>query len=235
LVASSERRSFGRRSSPRAVIFDWDGTLVDSAEASFRCYVRMFEAFRIPFDRQTYARTYSPNWYDTFRAIRLPEEHWDEADVRWLAHFGEETIDLIDGARDAVRELVERGIDVAVVTSGSRDRVTRELNAHGLAPAIRECVFGSDVVRKKPHPDALFLCLQRLGIGAEDAVYVGDSPEDVAMARAAGVFSVAVPGRYPNREALLEANPDMVRPTLREAMRELLGSARSHEKARESQ
>jgi beta-phosphoglucomutase-like phosphatase (HAD superfamily) len=41
----------------RAVLFDWDGTLADTAEASYRCYVRMFSEFAIPFDRETYART----------------------------------------------------------------------------------------------------------------------------------------------------------------------------------
>jgi HAD superfamily hydrolase (TIGR01549 family) len=205
----------------RAVIFDWDGTLVDSAEASYRCYVRLFGELGIPFDREAYARTYSPNWYHTFRQVGLPEERWDHADARWLAHFAEESVELIDGVRDALRELSERGIAAAVVTSGSRDRVMREMRAHGVE--VRECVCGSDVARKKPHPEALQLCLARLEIEAVDAVYVGDSPEDVEMARAAGVYAVAVPGGYPNREALAASRPDAMHATVLEAVRALLG------------
>jgi HAD superfamily hydrolase (TIGR01549 family) len=199
----------------RAVIFDWDGTLVDTSETSYRSYVRMFASFSIPFDRDTYARTYSPNWYHTFRCVGLPEELWAEADERWLAFFAEEKNELIDGAGELLAELTSRGIASGIVTSGGRDRVTRELHGHGLMSHFAHCVFGSDVTNKKPHPEGLLLCLDRLGVQPEDAVYVGDSPEDVTMARTAGVFSVAVPGGYPNREALLAIGPDHVAESLR--------------------
>lgn len=200
----------------KAALFDWDGTLVDTAEASFRCYVRMFDTFGIAFDRETYARTYSPNWYRTFEQIGLAPERWSVADERWLGFFAEETCTLIDGARELFEVLRERDIVAGIVTSGGRERVTRELAHHGLAAHVREAVFGCDVENKKPHPEALLLCLDRLGITARDAVYVGDSPEDIAMARAAGVFSIAVPGAYPNREALEAAGPDVVVASLAE-------------------
>ena len=192
----------------KAVLFDWDGTLADTAEASFRCYVRTFEELGIAFDRDTYARTYSPNWYLTFRALGVPEERWGHADARWLAHFATETVALIDGARELLQSITRRGLATGIVTSGGRERVSRELEVHGLADHLHECVFGDEVSHKKPHPEALHLCLGRLRVHADDAVYVGDSPEDIAMARAAGVFSIAVPGGYPNREALLAAGPD---------------------------
>jgi len=197
----------------RAVLFDWDGTLVDTAEASFRCYVRMFGELGVAFDRETYARTYSPNWYQTFRMLGIPEERWPHADARWLTHFAEERVELIDGARELLDALDARLLITGIVTSGSRDRVRRELDAH--AVAMHECVFGSDVKEKKPHPEGLLLCLDRLRITAGEAVYVGDSPEDVAMARAAGVYSIAVPGGYPNREALLASKPDAFAESLR--------------------
>jgi len=206
---------------PRAVIFDWDGTLVDTAEASYRCYVRTFESYSLPFDRETYARTYSPNWYHTFRCMGLAEERWAEADERWLAYFAEENVELIDGAGDVVRTLTARGIAAAIVTSGSRERVVREIHQHGLVSHFSHCLFGSDVSNKKPHPEALLLCLERLGVAAEDAVYVGDSPEDITMARAAGVMSVAVPGPYPNREALLAVGADVMVDSLRELLETL--------------
>jgi pyrophosphatase PpaX len=192
----------------RAVFFDWDGTLADTSEASFRCYVRLFESYGIAFDRDAYARTYSPNWYHTFREVGLGEEHWNDADARWLAHFAEEEVALIDGARELLVELDERGVANGIVTSGSRERVTRELAAHALMPYIRASVFGCEVRAKKPHPEGLLLGLERIGVSAADAVYVGDSPEDIAMARGAGVFSIAVPGTYPNRDALLACEAD---------------------------
>lgn len=205
------------RSNVRAVLFDWDGTLVDTAEASFRCYVRLFDEFGVPFDRETYARTYSPNWYQTFRMLDIPEERWPHADARWLEHFACEEVALIDGARELLDGLHGRGLATGIVTSGSRERVLRELDVHGFA--FHECVFGCDVKEKKPHPEGLLLCLERLRVAADEAVYVGDSPEDVAMARAAGVYSIAVPGGYPNREALLASRPDVVAESLKEVLR----------------
>jgi len=218
--------------SARAVLFDWDGTLADTAEASFRCYVRTFEAFAIPFDRATYARTYSPNWYLTFRALGLAEEHWAAADERWLAHFAEERIALIDGAREVLEALSTRGVSTGIVTSGGRERVSRELEEHGLAAQIHACVYGCDVVQKKPHPEGLLRCLDRLGVPAADALYVGDSPEDIEMARGAGVTSVAIPGAYPNREALLAARPDLMFESLRELCIESGGTPSSFERSR---
>jgi len=174
--------------------------------------VRLFEEFGIPFDRETYARTYSPNWYQTFRMLDIPEERWPHADARWLAHFAGEDVALIDGARELLDALHARGVATGIVTSGSRDRVLRELDTHRFA--FQECVFGCDVTEKKPHPEGLLLCLDRLRVVPDEAVYVGDSPEDVAMARAAGVYSIAVPGGYPNRETLLASRPDAVAESL---------------------
>ena len=202
----------------RAVLFDWDGTLADTAEATFRCYVRTFETFAIPFDRSIYTRTYSPNWYLTFRALGLAEEHWPAADEQWLAHFAEERIALIDGARDVLTALNARGMATGIVTSGSRERVSRELEQHGVASHIHACVYGCDVAQKKPHPEGLVRCLESLGVAASEAAYVGDSPEDVQMARGAGVRSVAIPGGYPNRDALLAAKPDVLLESLRELL-----------------
>ncbi|HXG59660.1 MAG TPA: HAD family hydrolase [Thermoanaerobaculia bacterium] len=208
----------------RAVLFDWDGTLVDTAEASFRCYVKMFADLGVPFDRATYERTYSPNWYQTFRMIGLPENLWPEADRRWLEYFASEKIRPIDGAHEAIDRLARLGIARGIVTSGSRDRVRRELVAHGLAGRFDHVVFGDDTTNRKPHPEALELCLHRMRIRPREAAYVGDSPEDVLMARAAGVLAVAIPGSYPNRRALQEAEPDVTAESLEEAVRVLTGN-----------
>ena len=199
----------------RAVLFDWDGTLADSAEATYRCYVRLFTEYGIPFDRETYTRTYSPNWYQTFRALGIGEEHWSHADQRWLEHFANEQVELLDGARHVVETLTARGLATGIVTSGSRERVERELEFHGIAGHLHERVYGCEVKEKKPHPEGLLLCLDRLRIRAEEAVFVGDSPEDIEMARAARVYSVAVTGGYPNREALLASRPDAFTESIR--------------------
>ena len=210
----------------RAVLLDWDGTIVDSAEASYRCYARLFDTYGIPFDRVRFGTTYSPAWYRTYEALGLPRESWEEADNRWLEFYAEEDSVCLDGVRDALARLRHAGIALGIVTSGERQRVRRELLGLGLAPLFPVVVAADDVRKRKPDPEPLVLGLQRMGVAAAESAYVGDSPEDIEMARAAGVYAVGVPGPFPNQEALRASAPDILCGSLAEAADALLASGR---------
>ena len=207
----------------QAVLFDWDGTLVNTAEASYRCYEKLFGSYGIAFDRDAFRRTYSPNWHLTYSALGLAEERWAEADARWLEHYGEEEVALIEGAPDALRRVRGAGLRAGLVTSGDRLRVSRELAGLGVAALFDVLVCAEDTVRRKPHPEALLLALERMRLSPGEAVYVGDSPEDVQMAQAAGVTAVGVPGGFPNRESLAAARPDVLEASLARALDRVLG------------
>ncbi|HEX9161001.1 MAG TPA: HAD family hydrolase [Thermoanaerobaculia bacterium] len=206
----------------RAVLFDWDGTLVDTAESTYRTFSRMFAEYGIAFDRDTYARTYSPAWHNTYRDLGLPEELWDEADAKWLTYFAEESTMLMTGALQALEELSARGMVCGIVTSGTRSRIVREIAKLGVARHFTHVVCGDDGHARKPDPEPLNVCLERLGVSACDAAYVGDAAEDMRMARAAGVFSVGVCGPYPNHDSLRAASPDLLALSLAEAMQHLV-------------
>jgi pyrophosphatase PpaX len=202
----------------QAVLFDWDGTLVNTAEASYRCYEKLFGSYGIAFDRDAFRRTYSPNWHLTYSALGLAEERWAEADKRWLSHYCEEEIVLIEGARDALLRVRAADLRAGLVTSGDRVRVSRELADLGMAELFEVLVCAEDTVHRKPHPEPLLLALQRMRLAPDETVYVGDSPEDVQMAKAAGVRTVGIPGGFPNREALAAARPDVLEETLADAL-----------------
>lgn len=218
----SGQRSARQAGPLRAVLFDWDGTLVDSAESSFRCYARVFPEFGIPFDRATFERTYSPDWYRTYREVGLPEEHWEAANARWLEHYAHEPPLAIADAIGGLRRLREAGLRLGLVTSGSRQRVVREMATLGVTEWFEAVLCAGDSTHRKPHPEPLLLGLERMGVAAHESAYVGDSPEDVEMARAAGTFTVGIPGAFPNRELLRAAAPDLLADTLREAVEALL-------------
>jgi HAD superfamily hydrolase (TIGR01509 family) len=198
----------------RAVLFDWDGTLVDSAEASYRCYERLFTQYGITFDRDCFERTYSPNWHRTYEALGLARECWEEADERWLTHYAAETTRLLPQARETLHRLRDAGLVLAIVSSGDRRRVTAELARLEVAALFDTVVCSGDTAGRKPAPDPLLLGLDRLRVRAAAAAYVGDSPEDVEMARAADVYAVGVPGGFPNRAALAASRPDLLAPDL---------------------
>ena len=206
----------------QAVLFDWDGTLVDSAEVSFRCYARVFGAYGIAFDRSRFAATYCPDWYQTYEAVSLPREHWSAADARWVELYGEERAELLPGASEGLTRLRSAGLATALVTSGSRPRIDRELAALGAAGLFECVVCCEDVSSRKPDPAPLLLALERIGVEPAAAAYVGDSPEDILMARAAGAFALGIEGGFPNREALRASKPDLLAVDLTSAIDALL-------------
>jgi phosphoglycolate phosphatase len=204
------------------VLFDWDGTLVDSAERTYRCYVRVFSAYGISYDHAAFERTYSPDWYRTYEDVGLARDHWPEADARWLSCYENETSRLVPGAREALERLAGAGIAQGLVSSGDGSRVRREIQALGLKPFFGAVVCGGETARRKPDPEPLLLALERLSLPAAAAAYVGDSPEDVTMAKSAGALAVGIPGGFPNREALAASRPDVLASSLDEALRALL-------------
>jgi phosphoglycolate phosphatase len=210
------------RNGLRAVLYDWDGTLVDSAEKTYACYVRVFSAYGIGFDHAAFERTYSPDWYRTYEEVGLPREHWPEADARWLSCYETEPSRLLPGARETLERLAGAGLVQGLVSSGDGSRVRREIQALGLARFFGAVVCGGETAWRKPHPEPLLIALERLGVPAAETAYVGDSPEDVAMARSAGVVSVGIPGRFPNREALAASAPDVLALSLEAAVDALL-------------
>jgi pyrophosphatase PpaX len=207
----------------RAVLYDWDGTLVDSAEKSYRCYVRVFSEYGIGYSHEQYEKTYTPDWYRTYEAVGLPRDRWREADRLWTRCYEREPSTLLPGAREALARTAARGLSQGLVSSGESSRVRREIRAFSLEDYFGEAVVcGGETERRKPHPEPLVVGLGRLGVSPEAAAYVGDSPEDMAMARAAGVFAVGVPGCFPNRDALAASDPDLLAPSLDAAIDHLL-------------
>jgi phosphoglycolate phosphatase len=207
---------------PRAVLFDWDGTLVDSAERTFRCYTEIFSAHGIAFDRARFESTYSPDWYRTYEQVGLPPERWADADARWIACYEAAPGALVAGARQALERLAARGVVLGVVSSGDGERVRAEMAALDVARHFATAVCGGETARRKPHPEPLLVALERLAVPPAECAYVGDSPEDVAMAKAAGAFAVGIPGGFPNRGALAAAAPDLLAASLEVAVVALL-------------
>jgi len=196
-----------KRFPARAVLFDWDGTLLNSYASDTRAYLTMFRALGIDWGVEELARHYSPNWYRVYRAARIPRAKWGEADRLWTRAYAQENPKLMSGARRIVR-LLARGFDLAIVTSGNRRRVRRQLRDFDLAQYFGACVCSEDAPKKKPHPAPLRLALEQLRAEPEESVYVGDTKEDVEMARRAGVRPIGVLGPFPTAQQIRAARPD---------------------------
>jgi HAD superfamily hydrolase (TIGR01509 family) len=204
----------------RAVLFDWDGTLLNSYEADVRAYLTMFHGIGIAWDASDLARHYSPNWYRVYRAARLPRAKWKEADRLWTVAYGRENPKLLPGARRVV-ELLGRDFVLGIVTSGDRTRVRKQLRDFRLAGYFSACVCSQDTLKKKPHPAPLELALRRLRAHPDECIFVGDAPEDVEMAQRAGVRSIGVLGPFPTAKRIRAAQPNALLASIRDLPRHL--------------
>ncbi|MGH9739530.1 MAG: HAD family hydrolase [Candidatus Acidiferrales bacterium] len=204
----------------RVVLLDWDGTLLDSYAADSRAYLAMFRALEIEWGEAELKQHYCPNWYEVYRAARVPRSKWHQADRLWRAAYSAERPKLLPGARTVVRSLA-RKFRLGLVTSGNRDRVREQISRFGFEEIFSAFVFSEDATRKKPHPAPLNLALKRLRARPEDCVYVGDAAEDIEMARGAGVRSIGVLGPFPTAERIRASRPDLLLDSIRELPRYL--------------
>ena len=191
------------------VMFDWDGTLLDSYHADSQAYLEMFRGIGLTWGLEELAANYSPDWYVVYRAAGIPHKRWDEADRLWRASYVKHPSKLMTGARRVLRQLRTR-YRLGLVTSGDRQRVCRQLRAFGLTRFFRARVCGGDTREKKPHPAPLLLALEKMKLRPEECVYVGDTPEDLAMARAVGMRAIAILGTFPTEKSLRAAKPEFL-------------------------
>jgi HAD superfamily hydrolase (TIGR01509 family) len=205
-----------RTSSITTLLFDWDGTLVDSAHLGLAAFQKTFADLGFAFPLDVYETAYSPNWYSTYEALGLPKEKWKTADDLWLQHYGDELAQLIEGAADILLDLHRRNYQLGVVTSGSVIRVSSEIEQAKLTDVFQVVICNEHMVNKKPHPEGLQIALQKLDTPSEQAAYVGDAPEDIQMGKSAKVLTVGVRSKYPSSARLVNASPDIYIETLGE-------------------
>lgn len=198
------------------MLFDLDGTLLDAVAAHHRVFARVLAAFAITFDDETFRRHYSPNWYAFYERMGLRRDDWPEADRLWLQFYAEEAPAARDGADEVLAAVRASGRRIGLVTAGDRSRVERDLTRSGWERLFEVVVCAGDVPERKPHPAPLLHGLDRLGVSPAEAVYVGDSVDDVQMGNAAGVITLALLGGFSPREALEREAPRGLLESLRE-------------------
>jgi phosphoglycolate phosphatase len=177
----------------RAILFDWDGTIVDSIGALFETDAAICRTIGVPFDESIFRRTFSPNWRLMYRSLGIPEERTEEAVQVWATTFHSDRTRPFPGVEVALARLVAAGFILGLVTGGSLPEVEPQLARLGIETLLTVRVYGNDTVAGKPDPQPLQLALEMAGgIRPEDAIYVGDALDDVRMAAAAGVRGVGI-------------------------------------------
>ena len=188
----------------KAILFDWDGTLIDTAEHVYEANVEVIKSIGLPpLSRELYGQHYSPNWRLMYAALGIPSDLIEGAAGLWHAAYKGHEAELLPGARPALERLVAAGIPIGVVTAGDRKVVADQLKRTGVADLLGAVVYGDDIAEQKPDPEPLRRGLAALGHATtpDQAAYLGDTLDDVRMARAAGVHAIGVqsPFFHPDR------------------------------------
>ena len=196
-----------RNAGVTAVIFDCDGTLVDSEPLSRTAWERALEPYGYVItdaDAEASVGLPYPRVHAFFAeraALPGADEFWTELSAE-LYELIDADLEPFDDAVNAARELRARGVPVAVASSSFRDRLHRTLSRAGLLDAFDAVVAGDEVEHGKPAPDMFLLAAERLGVEPAACVVVEDSPPGVQAGLAAGMITLAV-CRVPGTEATL--------------------------------
>jgi pyrophosphatase PpaX len=206
-----------------AVLFDFDGTLVDTTEMIHQSmrHATTEVLGREDIPRETLlANVGQPlprqmELIDTENAESLLEAYRTHHEQHHDALIRE-----FPGVEESLHRLGSAGTKVAVVTSKRRVSVEMALEIFpGLRNVVDRFVTLEDTTQHKPHPEPLLRALELLGsIPKERAAYVGDSPFDVEAAKAAGLTSVAVSWGAFSEDALRASGPDHLVPDIRSAV-----------------
>ena len=192
-------RSYNGRVAFRAVIFDFDGLIIESEAPLFEIWAAIYRDHggRLTLDHWRHALG-THDGFDPYAELErqtgvcLPGE-------RWTAHVRDEhvrrcgQIPVLPGVRARLDEARRLGLPAAVASSSSLEWVGRWLDVHGLRSCFDALSTRDRVERVKPAPDLLLLAAADLGVAPADCVVFDDTPNGIAAAHAAGMWAVAVP------------------------------------------
>lgn len=197
----------------KAIIFDYNGVLVDDLKFHEEAYWRAGEHVGIPLSRETVRKylSYSPEQKRKLLYGDISDQTWGEISrlrARFYFELAERGNVVFPDVEPVLASLAHKYV-LALISNTRRDYFARVF-PRKLANLFREMMFLDEIGKPKPSPDPLLMMMERLGIGKDECCYVGDSVLDIQMAKRAGirVFSVATGDN--SYEELQSAGPDWI-------------------------
>jgi pyrophosphatase PpaX len=193
-----------------ALLFDLDGTLIDSIDLLLDCMEYAFAGRPVAPTRAEWTLGIGTPLRQQLREWHVPEHELEAVVARYREHQDahlERMTTAFPGTRDVLRWARDAGIATGVVTSKGHGMTTRSLQHVGLLDAFDVIVTADDTPRHKPDPLPVRHALEQLALAPDRALFVGDSTHDMHAGRGAGTFTGAALWGPFSREALAEASP----------------------------
>ena len=216
-----------RHSELRAVLFDFDGTLVNTTPLILHCFrATCQQSFGFECEDAAYIQTFGIPLETAMtqlitrlvneRRITAPVDLVTKAEELTLTYrtfnqrWHDEMIQPFTGIDEMLNELKRRGFKLGLVTSKKRIGAERGMKVYGMTELFDLAICAEDTTNNKPHPEPLLRAMEMLNVQPRATIYVGDSIHDIVAGRAAGVTTAAAAwGPFPRAE--LEAlQPDYV-------------------------
>lgn len=196
---------------PRALLFDWDNTLVDTWETIHHALAETFTQMgHEPWSLQETKLRVARSLRDSFPLIF--GARWEEARKLYLDTFTAihlERLTAVDGAGAMLAELASAGLYLGVVSNKTGPVLRREAEHLGWTGHFRRLVGAGDAATDKPHEAPILLALEGSGIACGETWYVGDTALDMECARNAGCLGVLLGARALEEESFAHFPPDM--------------------------
>lgn len=206
----------------KALVLDFDGLILDTETPFRESWQEIYAEHGLTVPPEAWAGLLGSS-SDPPEAYELLEEHLarsvdrKEIHARRLARELEllETEPVMPGVRELIEEAKSLGLRLAIASSSERDWVVGHLTRLGLLEFFDAIVCSDDVERTKPAPDLYEKALEALGVRPEEAIAFEDSHHGVAAAKAAGIFTVAVPNEVtrhlgnPNADLIVDSIDQM--------------------------
>lgn len=181
----------------RLVLFDLDGTLVDTSDIVYKSFNHIFRKYgHKEINHTTFFKVFGKRPEQVFNELgyafvdakKAAQDFFDYQ----LANFQE--IKVFPFATETLLYLKLKGFKIGIYTNANRNKAEKIVNEN-LKMKISDLdilVTGEDVINPKPHPEGILRAMQQLNIRSNETTYVGDSEADIAAARSAGVIAILV-------------------------------------------
>ena len=185
----------------KAVLFDHDGTLVDSEPTHFRMWQEVLTPYGVALSEKQYRDNYAgvptaANAVDMVSRFAIDEVPAVLADAKNSAtrtFLSRTAFSLMPGVREVLPLFRSGGLRLAIVTGAGSNGVQATLRVHALHEFFETVVSGDDVKRSKPAPDCHLLAIERLGLRPSECIAIEDTEHGVNAATSAGIACLAVP------------------------------------------
>ena len=199
-VAVNDRKPRGTMTTITAILFDHDGTLVDSECSHFEMWASVLLPYGITLTEEEYIRQHAgiptpanaANIVDKYSLKIAPSVLMEAKNSATQSFLSRQAFPLATGARESIDFFSQKDIKLAIVTGAGREGVNATVMANSFEDKFHVIVCGDDVDNSKPSADCYLLAIQRLAVNASECIAIEDSENGIAAAVSAGIPCIAI-------------------------------------------